>query len=719
AGLPVSGASMTIRNTLTGYSLQRLTDDVGRYSFAGVRPGRYWVVASRPGLADQGSYVEVLESVALADTNFRLPLAGLSQQVTVVSSSRVEELREDSPAKVEVVTREQMRDTGYERVSDVLAEIPGVVTRRSSSSAVAGAQIQGIDSRQVLVLQDGLPVVGGRGIKSGVLNLNRQSVGRLDQVEVVKGAASALYGSDAIGGVINMISREPDNPFEMNLNVAGGSLSALDARADFGTQVKNLSLFLDLERHQQQAYGLIPASPVTVGPHYMRNDLLFRTRYALNARAALGFTANAYHNNEAGRALAETGLSRSTLNDSSQNYALTGDFLLAPSTTLQVRGYSGRYDENSQVNPLAGPATVTALANLNERYRRLDSTLGHNLGRRQFIQLGAEWVQDQYRGANRLVGDNAGQQITTTDGWLQDRIQLFSRATLTIGGRYQNHSGFGGHFVPKAGLVVRAVNHLMLRAGYGHGFRAPDLGQLYYRFANPASFYQVIGTPNLRPESSRSYSAGAVYSRTHFRVGLNFYRNDLRDLIESLFVGTPRTAVELEAIQRQYGIPAAFNPLLGRQLFLYQNLSRVYTRGFEVDGEASLGRGFRVRGAYTFLDARDRITGASLTQRHKHQGFVGGDYLNRRRGLTTNLRGSFFSSYLLNAGTRARAFPYSVWDLYSSKSLARRTTIYGAIDNLLDSTDRKLRQPQPSFDRPDYGRTFRIGLRYSFVREKN
>ena len=77
-----------------------------------------------------------------------------------------------------------------------------------------------------------------------------------------------------------------------------------------------------------------------------------------------------------------------------------------------------------------------------------------------------------------------------------------------------------------------------------------------------------------------------------------------------------------QAVERQYGIPAAFNPLLGRQLFIYQNLSRIYTRGFEVDGEASLGRGFRVRGAYTFLDARDQVTGAPLTQRHKHQGFV-------------------------------------------------------------------------------------------------
>lgn len=243
--------------------------------------------------------------------------------------------------------------------------------------------------------------------------------------------------------------------------------------------------------------------------------------------------------------------------------------------------------------------------------------------------------------------------------------------------------------------------------------------QSYYRFANPASFYQVIGNPTLEPETSRSYNAGAVYTRSRFRLGLSLYRNDVRDLIESLFVGTPRTPVELETIEQQYGIPSTFNPLLGRQMFIYQNLNRIYTRGLEVDGEASLGRGFRVRGAYTFLDARDKMTGASLTQRHRHQGFVAGEYFHRRSGLLLNLRGSLFSSYLLNAQTGARAFPYRIWDLYGSKRLRFGTTVYGAIDNLFESTDRKLRQPTPAFDRPDYGRTFRVGLRYSFTRERS
>ena len=102
-------------------------------------------------------------------------------------------------------------------------------------------------------------MVGARGIKSGNMNLNRQSTGRLDRVEVLNSASSALFRCDAIGGVINMISREPTEKIQANLNFSGGSLDAFDGRGDIGTRYKNLTLFLDLEHHRQDDYALLPS----------------------------------------------------------------------------------------------------------------------------------------------------------------------------------------------------------------------------------------------------------------------------------------------------------------------------------------------------------------------------------------------------------------------------------------------------------------------------
>ncbi|MDX2178826.1 MAG: TonB-dependent receptor [Bryobacteraceae bacterium] len=632
-------------------------------------------------------------------------------QVTVVSGSRVAELQDESPMRVEAVTAEDMKRTGYERLSDVLAEIPGVVTRSGSSGSVGAEQIQGIDSRQVLVLQDGLPVVGARGIKRGQLNLNRQSVGRLGQVEVAKGAGSPIYGTDAIGGVINMITREPQTRFDSGLTLSGGTLGSFDGRYDIGTRLKKLTLFGDVEHHRADSYRLIPNSTTTVGPQWHRNDALFKSRYQFTDRFALGFTANAYWNREDGRNLSETGLVDGVGRDRMATYALVGDFTLSARTTLQTRGYTARYRETATTVPIGGGATD--FANLDEDLNRLDATLSHQFGNSHLVQAGGEWSQNLYRGLNRLVGDNAGQQVTYSDVWLQDRFQ-FRRLTITAGGRFHRHSLFGNWAVPRAGVVYRLSDKWIARASFGKGFRAPDLGQLYFRFANPASFYQVIGNPNLGPERSTSWSTGVSYRSRRFRGGVSLFRNDVSNLIDSYVAGFPRTSQQLADLMAQFGIPLTFNPLLGRQTIVYRNLASVYTRGVEIDGEAGIGWGFRARGAYTFLDAEDKSTGLDLAQRHRHQGFAGIDYINPRAGVIANVRTTFFSRFPLVPASGTFGYGYRLIDFYVSKDLPRGIQMFLAVDNLNDSRDRKLALATPTFDRADYGRMFRVGARYTF-----
>ena len=712
ASLPVASARVTMRSTFGPASLEGVTDAQGTLTLTPPTPGRYLVLIAASGFSDASQPVDWKQAAASIEVQLAVGLR--QEQITVTSGSRLEELQEDSPVKVEAMTRQAMMTTGYERLSDVLAEIPGVVTRSGSSASVSAEQIRGISARQVAVLQDGLPMIGARGIKSGNLNLNRQSTGRLDRVEVVKGAASALFGSDAIGGVVNMISREPKEKLQGNLNFSGGSLGIVDGRGDIGTRYKNLTLFLDLEHHRQSAYSLVPSSPYTVGPDLRRNDLFFKTRYAFTPRITLGFSANAYHNREEGRNASETGPVNGLYNDSVQNYAVVGDFIPTVRTTLQLRAYSARYDENSRLDSLGAPAPP-AFANLNQRYKRLDGTVSHQFGSRNLLQGGYEWVQDNYRGANRLVGDNDGRQITSNDVWLQDKIQLSGRATLDLGGRITSHSLFGTYAVPKAGLVVRLSDRWTARGSFGRGFRAPDLGQLYFRFANPASFYQVIGNPNLQAETSRSFSTGVGFRSGRFRGGVSLFRNDVRNLIDSVSIGTPRTAAELTALLTQYGIPASFNPLVNRQTFIYQNFGRIYTQGFELDASQAITRDIRVSGAYTFLDARDSITHLALPQRHKHQGFVRTEYANTKLGLLANVRGTFFSNWWLSPAAGTRAFGYSMWDFYISKNLRRGVQPYFAIDNLAGSRDQKLGLTTPTFDRPDYGRQFRAGLRWRFA----
>lgn len=707
-GLPVANTSVTLRHTASGQTATCYTDATGACPLTLTRSGAYTLTAP---LLEAQVDIDVTSLPTLSV--LQLKPAALLTSITVVSASRQEELQEESVTKVEAVTRNQMLSTGYERVSDVLQEIPGVLVRRGSTSTVGGEQIQGVDSRQVLVLQDGLPIVGARGIKSGAINLNRQSSDRLSRVEVAKGSGSSLYGSDAIGGVINMITREPAKPLEGGFVLSGGTLGTFDGRGDIGGRLSRGSYFLNLGQNRNDSYRLIPSSPSTVGPQINRQDILFKTRYQLLPSFSLGFTASAYRNREQGTNLAETGVVDGLANDSTQSYALIADWIVNSRTTLQGRAYSARYDENNRTSPIANPLDFST-ANLNERLKRLDSTLSHQFTNSHFVQGGVEWAQNLYRGANRIVGDNVGQQVTTTDTWLQDKWTLNRFLTITAGGRHTNHSLFGNAWVPKAGLILRLNDSWIVRASFGMGFRAPDLGQLYFRFANPASFYQVIGNPNLNPENSQSFQAGTTYRHRNYRLGLTLFRNNIRDLIDTRLVGTPRLAQELNNLLATFNISPLFNPLLGRQTFIYFNQARIFTQGIELDGEYAFSRNLRASAGYTFLNARDKITGLGLAQRHRHHGQTRLDYAIPKLGITTNLRGSFYSHWLLNASTGTRGLPFQIWDAYIAKFWRHGIQTFLAADNLNNSRDGKLQLATPTFDRPDYGRTYRIGLRCRF-----
>ncbi len=162
-GLPVSGVTVEVADSSGRIVCTKITTDAGAWYCAEpiIPParitvsGRQWNQSILRAEDTQKEVVVTLQPATLLQT-------------VVVSGSRIEELQDDSAQRVEAVTRQQIQSTGYERVSDVLAEMPGVVTRRGSTATVAGEQVQGIDSRQVAVLQDGLPIPGARGVKSCV-----------------------------------------------------------------------------------------------------------------------------------------------------------------------------------------------------------------------------------------------------------------------------------------------------------------------------------------------------------------------------------------------------------------------------------------------------------------------------------------------------------------------------------------------------------------------
>jgi outer membrane receptor for ferrienterochelin and colicins len=719
SGAVVREAVIVVR--ATGTALERLGESGRDGAFrVPVPQGRYIVSVSAAGFSTTS--VEIAVPVQ-APIEVQLDPAPVVEQVRVVSASRQEELRETLNTRVDVITRARLEDTGAETVGEVLREVPGVVTRRGSETAgAAGEQIQGIDSRQVLVLMDGQPLVGARGIKRGALNLDRQATSRLERVEVVKGAASALYGSDAIGGVINLITRESDAPMEINGALSAGSLDERNARAEAGFRRDAWSGLVGVEHHQQDGFDLTPSTFDTTGAPFERVDLISKTRYRFSPALSASALVNGYHNRTTGRSNGELGPQEDEIVDVAINGGVSIDWLPRPTTSVQARAYGASYEEDSTAR-LAPPASTSLEPGaLDQRLAKVDASISQFIGARQQAQAGFEWWNDRYDGINRLR-DDGGHSATTVVGWAQHRVSMTDRIVTTVGARIDHHSAFGTAVSPKVAASARVGHGVHVRASYGRGFRAPDLGQLYYRFLNPTNFYQVIGNPNLDPEYADSIQLGAEYTSANRRgrLGVNVFRNDVEDLIESQSLGFVATPAQLAAILAAENLDPSFNPVLGRLLFTYKNINDVVTQGVELDGDLAIGRGASVGGAYTYLDARDTNTGRELTLRHRHQGYVKLGWAPARLGLRANVRGTLYSSWIAARGAQDTVAPgFSLWDAYVSQRLVRGLSAYVAIDNLADNQDPNTGLVLPSgvpaaIYRPEAGRTMRFGVRFNWA----
>ena len=726
SGAVIPGSTIVVRQP--GSAFERIVESGrdGRFTVSPIADGEYILDVIAAGFAVLNATARVPSGQPL---DLALTPAPVVEAVQIVSASRQEELRESLNTNVSVLSRRLIEDSGSQTVAELLREVPGVVSRRGSETAgAAGEQIQGIDSRQVLVLLDGQPLLGGRGIKRGVVNLDRQSVDRLEQVEVVKGASSALYGSDAIGGVINLITREATAPFDTTGELSRGSFGEINAAAGAGFRRQRVSGLFMVEHHENDGFDLTPTTFDTTGAPFDRVDFMGRARVQAGDALAFSVRATGYDNHTEGRSNGELGPQEDRIDESTVNVNVSADWMPRATTAVQARAFAARFDESSAATLAPPVSTVLAPGALDERLLKLDGSFSQLIGSRQQLQGGAEYWRDEYSGINRLRNDS-GEDATIATAWLQHRLTIGGRVTSTLGMRTDHHSEFGSAVSPKVAANARLGGGVSARASYGRGFRAPDIGQLYYRFLNPSSIYQVIGNMNLQPEYANSLQVGGEYATParRARFGVNVFRNDVKDLIESVSLGFAATPAQVAEIMMRERLDMSFRPVAGRLLLTYKNINDAVTEGVELDGEFAATSSLSFAGAYTYLDAREDVTDVRLTGRSNHQGSVRAVWRHQRSGFTANLRGVFLSEWVAARATvngqpvDTMAPGFAVWDAFASQRIVRGLTAFVAVDNIADNQDPNFGQVSASgaplaIYRPDVGRTVRGGIRWSWAK---
>lgn len=611
--------------------------------------------------------------------------------LVVTASGQANTLR-DAPASISVVTRDEIERMAARDVTDLLGRIEGVQLQRSGN--LRTVRIRGLPSRYSLML------INGRRVDSNP-NLFRGNdfdtawvpVESIERIEVVRGPMSSLYGSDAIGGVVNIITRDIGDYWSGS--ITGETI--LQENRDAG----------DFYRTGFEASGPLIQDVLGVKingsyDHRASDDDDINPGVDNAGNPLPGFT-------ERSNAFLNTGLEWSVAED----HDLTLDYGFSNREHWDVTlrrhslalGHKGRFSFGESEIRLYGDAIENKDGNIsgekhpNDAYNAtLDGKLTIPWTEwRHVLTIGGESRYQKLDDETTLAGlpgtANFGKD-TTADVtqhalFIEDEIALLDNFKVTGGARFDYHEEFGSHVSPRVYAVYHPVDEVTLRAGYSQAFKAPTLLELSPNWGSvscgsPTTGCYIIGNPDLEPETSSSFEIGARYDNDWLGAGVTFFRNNLEDMI---------------TIQNRTA-NAGLAPTLpnfvgylpdGRPIFAYENLDKVSTQGIEVGAELYLGEDWTVRGNYTYLDA-DNESGPQaipLIYSPKHSANLSVDWWaldDVMLSFNATYVGDQYTFVSANGAVTNDADGYAMFDIGAVWHVNDRFTLRAGVLNFLDKT---------------------------------
>ncbi len=532
-------------------------------------------------------------------------------ETIVVTGTRSESARAASPVTTEVIDRERLQEAGVQTAAEALALRPGLWLERSVAGT-QGISIQGLGPQYTLILVDGMRQVGRT---DGTLDLERFGVEDIEQIEVVRGPSSVLYGSDALGGVVNIISRTPRD------GVAGDALARLDGRMGWETRGRiaggmagtSVALVGQLRHAEAILRSQIddaadPESPATAFDAY---DDAHLTGRALHVRdESLRVTASADYLRRDLRGVDAQGMgaivNRRKLTETAAS-AVSAVYTTEQTALRLELGASVYRDQflNDQRQSTALDVYTETTENLLEARTQVARDVANHR-----VLVGVEGLREELS-SERLsrTGDRYRGAIFAQDEW---RPGGTDSLLVVPAARVDADTQFGVNATPRLAARWQAEAGVVLRGSAGMGFRAPSFQEQLLLFANPGVGYLVEGNADLKPETSVSTQLGSEWRVTDWlQLGADAYVNQLRNMI--------------------FIVPGEPSPD-GTLRFSYGNIGRARTLGGEASAMAVKGRaGIEVGYAYTY--ARDLDEDRALETIPRHRLTLTGRWRDRMAGV--------------------------------------------------------------------------------------
>lgn len=612
----------------------------------------------------------------------------------VVTATATDRLASDAPASINVVTREQIQMRPVLDLADALRGTPGV-TVAGVGFGRRGIRIRGMDPEYTLVLLDGQRVnAASDAIAHADFDLGWMPASAIERIEVVRGPMSSLYGSEALGGVVNVISRRATDDWQGNLvyngGVVGGGRGGNTTQAGLyagGALVPGtLGLSVFAEHRQKEA---------TEDPTDARLDEQ-EARRVNTGRAVLTWTPDERQRIDLSHLEGSEYRRRNALQAGAAPYVYeTIDDIQRRQTTLAHQGdwnwgqtrisaYRSELDRENRRD--RGDATRPQ----HLRDDMVDGRATVDVGRAHRVSVGGEWRRERLDDAS--ASESGQVQAIQAAFFVQDEIQLTPDLSLVIGDRADHHPEFGWHHSPRGYAVWHASEAFTLKGGIGTGFKAPSLKQLSpgYSAVGGGGRFTIVGNPSLKPEKNTSYELSAGWQREGWSAQATAFQNELKDLIQTLCV-------------RACGVR-------GGELRHYTNVAEARIRGLELAGTVPLADGLRLEANYSWLDPQDRETGQQLLERPRRSGAA--SLIWEQGALQASLRGEYIGTQKQASDTSQVTLPdYTLVSLDTRWAITPRLSMVVGIDNI---ADKRLDETGALYAYPETGRYVHAGFDLAF-----
>lgn len=630
----------------------------------------------------------------------------------VVTATRTEKSLNDTPIRTEIVSQKELERTHARTLKEALQDVPGLQLNEIHGRSGYSVSMQGMTSDQVLVLIDGLPITSST---NSTMDLSQYELANVDHIEIVKGASSAQYGSQAMGGVINVITRAIQPGFSGVASASGGSYgnqnvsghvaglgrNHIQLRAEGGTE--KLRLRVSGERLDDRGFTQDRDSFARPGDAIRRKQYTVRAGWHPSADGTVWTEAAQYVEDSDSRFryfvppsyLPQTKTEADTRNRFSGGSRWQWQNGLSASLSVLNEHYKSRSDELST-------GTLVDRRDARQETNHVSGQLDLPYWAGQLWQLGFDWhhetLEQTSNGTSELQGTGQVRR-SSRELFAQNDVLFNERWELLLGARLQDDSDFGVHAVPKLALRVQLLDtggwNAALRASFGQGYRVPNLKERHFLFDHSSLGYKVIGNPQLQPEQSNSWQLGTTLSwHNTVQAGINFFRNDVKDLIQT----------DIDNAQ-------VINDI---SYFTYKNVDRAMTQGLETTLRWQATQQLSFTGAYTYTQTKDRATGDELTMQPKHTANLGVDW-EWPTATTLSLRGRYQSSELsasesgTSDGTRSPG--WTTLNVTLNQEVGHGFSTYLGINNL--TNQQRDFSAMGDFG-PVTGRFVYLGLRYAW-----